>query len=83
MRISLFGLGLFTHLITNATATALTYKLQPNEKACFYSWVDQKGAKLAFYFAVSPTPVHSHFTYPLITIGACLFQEKFNTDFYM
>ncbi|KAI9722950.1 MAG: hypothetical protein M1812_001399 [Candelaria pacifica] len=37
---------------SGATATALTYKLTPNEKACFFSYVEQKGAKVAFYFAV-------------------------------
>jgi len=34
------------------SATALTYKLTPNEKACFFTQVDQQGAKIAFYFAV-------------------------------
>lgn len=37
----------------SVSATALTYKLQPNEKACFFSFAEQKGQKLAFYFAVS------------------------------
>ena len=35
-----------------ASATALTYKLAPNEKECFYTQVDKVGAKIAFYFAV-------------------------------
>jgi len=35
-------------------ATALTYKIDANEHACFYAWVDQVGEKIAFYFAVSP-----------------------------
>jgi hypothetical protein len=34
-------------------ATALTYKIDANEKACFYAWVDKVGEKIAFYFAVS------------------------------
>ena len=42
-------LGLFTTL---TSATALTYKLVPNEKECFYSYVEKKDAKIAFYFAV-------------------------------
>ncbi|KAK5166464.1 uncharacterized protein LTR77_008007 [Saxophila tyrrhenica] len=42
-------LGLLTTL---TSATALTYKLVPNEKECFYSFVDKKDAKIAFYFAV-------------------------------
>ncbi|KAI5263807.1 thymine dioxygenase [Aureobasidium subglaciale] len=35
-----------------SNATALTYKLPPNGKECFYSHIEQKGAKVAFYFAV-------------------------------
>ena len=42
-------LGAFTSL---ASATALTYKLTPNEKECFYTHVVKQGAKVAFYFAV-------------------------------
>ena len=33
-------------------ATALTYKLTPNEKECFYTHVAKEGSKVAFYFAV-------------------------------
>ena len=42
-------LGAFTSL---TSATALTYKLTPNEKECFYTYVDKAGSKIAFYFAV-------------------------------
>lgn len=35
-----------------ANATALTYKMVPNEKECFYTQVDKPGVKIAFYFAV-------------------------------
>jgi len=42
-------LGAFTSF---TSATALTYKLTPNEKECFYSHVVKKGSKVAFYFAV-------------------------------
>jgi hypothetical protein len=42
-------LGLLTRL---SSATALTYKLVPNERECFYSYVDKQDAKIAFYFAV-------------------------------
>ncbi|RMZ10521.1 hypothetical protein D0864_01235 [Hortaea werneckii] len=42
-------LGLFT---THASATALTYKLVPNEKECFYTHIEKPGVKIAFYFAV-------------------------------
>ncbi|KAF2492117.1 hypothetical protein BU16DRAFT_529483 [Lophium mytilinum] len=42
-------LALFTSAVYG---TALTYKLGANEKSCFFSYVEQKGAKVAFYFAV-------------------------------
>ncbi|RMY68295.1 hypothetical protein D0863_07214 [Hortaea werneckii] len=42
-------LALFT---THASATALTYKLVPNEKECFYTHIEKPGVKIAFYFAV-------------------------------
>lgn len=42
-------IGLLTSCVS---ATALTYKLIPNEKECFYTQVDTEGAKVAFYFAV-------------------------------
>jgi hypothetical protein len=34
-------------------ATALTYNVAAHEKACFYTWADVPGKKVAFYFAVS------------------------------
>lgn len=37
------------------SATALTYKLPANEKSCYFTFVQNKGAKIAFYFAVSIT----------------------------
>ncbi|KAL8692198.1 MAG: hypothetical protein Q9218_002729 [Villophora microphyllina] len=52
MRIPLIVVGLLGCICSIATGTALTYKLQPNEKACFFSYAEQKGLKLAFYFAV-------------------------------
>jgi hypothetical protein len=39
-------------LVSSVTATALTYRLEANEKACFYTNVDASNAKVAFYFAV-------------------------------
>jgi hypothetical protein len=33
-------------------ATALTYRLDAHEKACFFANVEHKGTKVAFYFAV-------------------------------
>jgi hypothetical protein len=52
MRFALFA-GLVS-LLSSVTATALTYKLEANEKACFFTNVDQSNAKVAFYFAVRP-----------------------------
>lgn len=43
---------------SSVSATALTYKLAPNEKACFFSSVAEKQAKIAFYFAVSLSWLH-------------------------
>lgn len=40
-------------LASSVSATALTYRLEANEKACFYTEVEQANAKVAFYFAVS------------------------------
>jgi hypothetical protein len=37
---------------TVVCATALTYRLEAHEKACFFAHVENKGTKLAFYFAV-------------------------------
>lgn len=40
--------------IANLVAgTALTYKLSPGEKSCFFTDVKQPGVKIAFYFAVN------------------------------
>lgn len=44
---------LLAYAFSVASATALTYKLAPNEKACFFTYVEQRNAKVAFYFAVS------------------------------
>lgn len=48
----LLNMLLILSLAVYASATALTYKLVPNEKECFYTFVDKKDAKIAFYFAV-------------------------------
>lgn len=39
-------------LLGSAFATALTYKLEANEQACFYTHIEHPGFKVAFYFAV-------------------------------
>ncbi|KAH7135459.1 endosomal cargo receptor [Dendryphion nanum] len=37
---------------TAVQATALTYRLEAHEKACFFAHTEHKGTKVAFYFAV-------------------------------
>lgn len=54
MKLSVIVCGLLASLSSVVSATALTYKLVANEKACFFASVENKGAKIAFYFAVSP-----------------------------
>jgi hypothetical protein len=44
-------LALFS-LLACVYATALTYRLEAHEKACYFAQVEHKGTKLAFYFAV-------------------------------
>ena len=53
MKFSILASSLLAGLSPLVSATALTYKLGANEKACFYSAVEHKGSKIAFYFAVS------------------------------
>ena len=47
--------SIFVLSSTPAEATALSYKIDANEKACFYAWVDNVGEKIGFYFAVLPS----------------------------
>ena len=49
-------LSLLALAISTVHATALTYKLAANEKACFFTDVQRQGAKVAFYFAVRLSP---------------------------
>ncbi|PVI00939.1 hypothetical protein DM02DRAFT_613998 [Periconia macrospinosa] len=44
--------SLLAYCSTLVYATALTYKLEAHEKACFFTNVQHKGTKVAFYFAV-------------------------------
>ncbi len=57
MKLRLAACGLLAWLAAEASATALTYKLLANERACFYAAGESKGQKLAFYFAVRPIVV--------------------------
>lgn len=52
MQLPVLSCGLLALMAVQATATALTYKLNPNEKACFYTATANKDEKIAFYFAV-------------------------------
>jgi hypothetical protein len=52
MRTILALASLLACLISTAYATALTYRLEAHEKACYFAQVEHKGTKLAFYFAV-------------------------------
>lgn len=54
MRLLSPALGLLALFVSHAAATALTYKLMPNERACFYASVTKQLDKIAFYFAVGP-----------------------------
>jgi hypothetical protein len=53
--VSLVGLVIWIVFLspTSVNATALTYKIDANERGCFYAWVDKVGEKIAFYFAVA------------------------------
>ncbi|KAI1943690.1 hypothetical protein LOZ66_000274 [Ophidiomyces ophidiicola] len=52
MHLRTFALGLLAYAVSSVSATALTYKLDASEQACFYKWIAQPPAKIAFYFAV-------------------------------
>lgn len=52
MQLTTFAYGLIALFASQVSATALTYKLVANEKACFYANNQEKGQKIAFYFAV-------------------------------
>lgn len=52
MRLATLAIGLLATFASNVAATALTYKLEANEKACFHSNVEHPNSKIAYYFAV-------------------------------
>ncbi|KAF6817318.1 endosomal cargo receptor [Colletotrichum musicola] len=52
MRLSTVACGLFACFVSQVAATALTYKIHANEKACFYAKTQKENEKVAFYFAV-------------------------------
>ncbi|KAK9456989.1 emp24/gp25L/p24 family/GOLD-domain-containing protein [Dipodascopsis uninucleata] len=52
LRVIIPILVLAASLISRVSATALTYNVAANEKACFYTYNEKPGVKVAFYFAV-------------------------------
>jgi hypothetical protein len=56
MQLLKISYGLLVCLAAHVSATALTYKLGANEKACFFTQTQNKGEKIAFYFAVCARP---------------------------
>ncbi|KAI0442615.1 SKIP/SNW domain-containing protein [Xylaria telfairii] len=52
MKTTLLSVGLLAWLVSLVSATALTYKIQANERACFFTTPHKQGQKIAFYFAV-------------------------------
>ena len=64
MRSFLAVATLLSFLVTYVSATALTYRMVPNEKSCFYAWVEEKGVKMAFYFAVRTLTNALTFAFP-------------------
>ncbi|TPX53702.1 hypothetical protein PhCBS80983_g06224 [Powellomyces hirtus] len=39
-------------VVSGTAATTLTYRMEPHERACFYTMAKAAGEKMAFYFAV-------------------------------
>lgn len=56
MKLTLLIFSLLACLVSEAIATALTFKLPANDKACFYAVTKNNAEKIAFYFAVRPYP---------------------------
>lgn len=68
MRFAALIIGLLAAFVSSVSATALTYRLEANEKACFYNYVDQQNTKVAFYFAVSAS-LNLFFDFVLAHVG--------------
>ncbi|TEA21299.1 putative membrane protein [Colletotrichum sidae] len=52
MRLTAVACGILACFVSQVAATALTYKIHANEKACFYAKTQKENEKVAFYFAV-------------------------------
>lgn len=61
MKPTLWIFSLLACLVSEAAATALTFKLPSNDKACFFAVTQKEAEKIAFYFAVRLPPGCSHF----------------------
>lgn len=68
MQLPLLSCGLLGLLASQVVATALTYKVHANERACFYTATQNKDEKIAFYFAVCAPIVGLWTTYSLAVI---------------
>lgn len=55
MKLTLLIFSLLACLVSEAAATALTFKLPANEQACYFA-TTKKTEKIAFYFAVRLPP---------------------------
>lgn len=56
MKPTLLIFSLLACLVSEAAATALTFKLPANQKSCFYAVTKNDAEKIAFYFAVRLGP---------------------------
>lgn len=52
MKFLVLALSFLGLAVSAVSATALTYKVGANEKACFFAQVERADSKIAFYFAV-------------------------------
>lgn len=78
MRLPLIIYGLLAYAISLVSTTALTYRLAPNEKACFFTYVEQKNVKVAFYFAVSSPSTPQAFSVSGLGLDRSLMLPRFN-----
>ena len=68
MRSFIFLSSLLAFFASAVYGTALTYKLGANEKSCFFTFVEQKGAKVAFYFAVCRVNLYNYYRTNLLPL---------------
>ncbi|KAF2021185.1 hypothetical protein BU24DRAFT_404229 [Aaosphaeria arxii CBS 175.79] len=63
-------------------ATALTYRLEAHERACFFATTEHKGTKIAFYFALQLPSIRTEIV-PRLIHGASQVQSggSFDVDY--